>query len=182
MSLDDIRDPRGVPRWMEVGISGVPRQREWDLVSIVDIPELDGAPVSELAFRLLDDERVAGAEPSDVPSSALSRLALLVAESLEPPCEVRAVRRGVLDWSLAARRISVELVDLPELEHVDDLVVALAPDGGRTVLVDGRELEPEGPVEEASLHLQELGRRRFPAFVARAARSTAGWELTVDPL
>ncbi len=114
---------------MEVGISGVPRQREWDLVSIVDIPELDGAPVSELAFRLLDDGRVAGAEPPDVPSSALSRLAALVTESLAPPCEVRAVRRGVLDWSLAARRISVELVELPELEHVEDLVVALAPDG-----------------------------------------------------
>ena len=95
---------------------------------------------------------------------------------------MRAVRRGVLDWSLAARRISVELVELPELEHVEDLVVALAPDGGRTVLVDGREVEPDGPVEEAALLLEELGRRRFSAFAARAARSTAGWELTVDPL
>lgn len=182
VSLDDIRDPRGVPRWMEVGISGVARQREWDLVSIVDLPELEGAPVSELAFRLLDDGRVAGAEPADAPSSALGRLAALVAESLEPPCEVRAVRRGVLDWSLAARRISVSLVELPGLEGVEDLVVALAPGGGRTILVDGQELEPEGEVEEAALLLEEEGRRRHPIFVARAVRSTAGWELTVDPL
>jgi len=167
---------------MEVGISGVPRQREWDLVSIVDLPELEGAPVSELAFRLLDDGRVAGAEPADAPSLALGRLAALVAVSLEPPCEVRAVRRGVLDWSLAARRISVSLVELPGLEGVEDLVVALAPGGGRTILVDGQELEPEGEVEEAALLLEEEGRRRHPIFVARAVRSTAGWELTVDPL
>ena len=61
-------------------------------------------------------------------------------------------------------------------------MVALAPGGGRTILVDGQELEPEGEVEEAALLLEEEGRRRHPIFVARAVRSTAGWELTVDPL
>lgn len=182
MSLDDIRDPRGVPRWMEVGISGVPRQREWDFVTLVDVPELDGAPVSELAFRLLGSGNLAGTEPDGVSSAALARLSALVEEVLEPPCEVRALRRGVLDWSLAARHITVELVDLPPLEGVEEVAVAVAPDGGRTLLVDGEEIDSDGRLEQVALALEAHGRERFPTFVARAVQSTAGWELTVDPL
>jgi hypothetical protein len=182
MSLEDIRDPRGVPRWMEVGISGVPRQREWDVVRVVDLPELEGVSLSEVAFRLLGAGRAAGTTPADVPAAALARMAALVEETLEPPCEVRALRRGVLDWSVAARQITVELVDLPALEEVEEISVAVAPDGGRTILVDGEEAEPQGELEQVILELERQGRERFPAFVARVVQSTAGWELSVDPL
>jgi hypothetical protein len=167
---------------MEVGISGVARQREWDLVSLVDVPELEGAAASEVSFRLLGEGRVAGMDPADVPSAALARLSALVEEALDPPCEVHALRRGVLDWSVAARRIAVELADLPNLEGVEELSLAVAPDGGRVVLVDGEEIVVDGSLEQAALELERRGRARFPAFVARAVRSTAGWEVTVDPL
>jgi hypothetical protein len=182
MSLDDIRDPRGVPRWLEVGISGVPRQREWDLVSLVDVPELEGAPVSEVSFRLVEAGRPAGTEPAEVPAAAVARLSAVVEQALEPPCEVRALRRGVLDWSVAARRIAVELVDLPSPDAVEEVAVAVTPDGERTVLVDGEESEADGPLAELVAELEQRGRARFPSFVARAVRSSAGWEVTVDPL
>jgi hypothetical protein len=172
---------------MEVGISGVPRQREWDLVSLVDVPELEEAPVSEVSFRLLEAGCLAGTDPADVPAAALARLSALVEEALEPPCEVRALRRGVLDWSVAARHIAVELVALPVVDGVEAVAVAVAPDGGRTVLVDGEETDGEetevdGALERVVHELERLGRDRSPAFVARALQSSAGWEITVDPL
>jgi hypothetical protein len=167
---------------MEVGISGVPRQREWDFVSVVDVPELEGASTSEVSFRLLGEGRSTGRDPADVPPAALARLSAVIQESLEPPCEVRALRRGVLDWSVAARQIAVELVELPDLDGVEEVAVALAPDGERTVLVDGEEVDPDGRVGPLALELERRGRERSGAFVARAVRSSAGWELTVDPL
>jgi hypothetical protein len=170
------------PRWLEVGISGVPRQREWDLVSIVDVPELEGASVSQLAFKLLADGSSAGPDLAHVPPEALARLAAVVAEGLDPPCDVRAVRRGVRDWSVAARELDLELAELPALAGIDELAVAVAPDGNRTVLVDGEEAGASAGVEQAVLELERRGRERFPAFVARAVRGSAGWELTIDPL
>ena len=182
MSIDDINDPRVTPRWMEVGISGVPRNREWDLVTLVDLPELEGATVSELAFTILRDGSVASRIPDALPAAAVRRLTAVVEEELGPPCEVRALRRGVSDWSVAARQRNAELVELPAIGDAQELAVAVAPGGDRSVLVDGEEVAPGSGIEDAALELQRLGLERFPAFFARATRSSAGWVLTIDPL
>jgi hypothetical protein len=172
-----------VPRWLEVGISGIPRPREWDLVTVVEVPELEAVELSELAFTVLEGGSVALAAPDrGLAAEVLPRLAHLVGRDLEPPFEVRAVRRGVQDWSVAARETGRELVELPELPGIAELAVALSPDGVRSVLVDGEEAGDGPAVEEASEELERRGRERYPAFVARAARTAAGWELTVDPL
>ena len=52
MRDEDIGDPRVVPRWVEAGVSGVPRGRDWDAVAVVDLPELEGSLASELSFRV----------------------------------------------------------------------------------------------------------------------------------
>ena len=55
MSREDITDPRVVPRWVEAGVSGVPRAAEWDDSAIVEIPELAGSPEAELGFAVLEE-------------------------------------------------------------------------------------------------------------------------------
>jgi hypothetical protein len=88
----------------------------------------------------------------------------------------------VEEWSLAARRVRIDRIVLPALPGVDEVTVALAPDGGRIVLVDGEEVEPDGDVAEAAELLEAAGRHEHTAFVARAHRSADGWSHTVDPL
>ena len=182
MSDEDIRDPRVVPRWMEVGISGVPRSREWELVAVVELPELEGSELSEVGFRILGDGSVVDVAEPRPSETVVERVAADIRRALELPCEVRAARRGVLEWAIAGRKLRLELIDLPDLGSVEELAVALAPDGSRTVLADGEEVDGEPVLQRAAAELERRGLERFPAFVARAVRSAAGWELTVDPL
>lgn len=182
MRDEDIGDPRVVPRWVEAGVSGVPRGRDWDAVAVVDLPELEGSLASELSFRVLEDGTVADAD--ELPAGALERIAAELETGVRPPYDVRAVRRGRSDWSVAARELRLERVPLPEALPGTELAVAVTPEGGRTLLVDGE--EPEGltpELESAFAELERRGRERFPAFVARAERVAPGrWELLVDPL
>lgn len=183
MGADDITDPRVVPRWVEAGVSGIPRTREWDAVLIVEVPELDGRPLAELSFRVLADEAVVGA-PDAVPAPALERLASAAAAAGRPPLDVQAVRRDRREWSLAVRELRLEELTPPDGVEAERLVAAVAPDGARICVVDGEEVaEPAGPVAEALELLELRGRERFAAFVAQAERVAPGrWELTIDPL
>ena len=102
------------PRWGEVGIHGVHRQREWDAVATADAP--DGTVLAET-----DDLDV---EP----------LADALEASLAPPYRAQAVRREGTLWAVAARRIQVETVP----EEIDgDRVVLTTRHGERTIEVDG---------------------------------------------
>ena len=91
------------------------------------------------------------------------------------------MRRGQLDWALAAGRGSSRSSPLPRLANVRQISVAVAPDGERSVYVLAEGADGEG-VDRAVDELERRGRERFDAFVARAEQASAGWKLTVDPL
>lgn len=115
------------PRWGEVGIHGIHRQREWDAVATADAPALEGA---EAQFVVLPDGTVL-AETEDLD---VEPLADSLEATLAPPYRAQAVRRQGTLWAVAARRIQVEAVP----ETVDgDLVVVTTRHGVRTIEVDG---------------------------------------------
>jgi hypothetical protein len=110
--------------------------------------------------------------------------ALTEALGLEPPFAVRAVRRGRLEWAVAGRALRSEPVVLSVPADAFSVEVVVAPDGNRSLLVDGEEVVTVDPVwDEAVQELERRGRKRFQSFVARADRvGEDRWELTVDPL
>jgi hypothetical protein len=175
---EEIRDPR-VFRWVESGVSGLARARDWDATALVQAPSLRGYDAGELEFRVFGDGTVIG----DVPPEAVSELTGEL--GLAPPLVVRAVRQGDSEWTVGALQLDSELVALPLGIAALSLEVALPPDGETTLLVDGELATDvsEGPEGEAFRTLESLGAARFQAFVARADRVEDGrWELTIDPL
>jgi hypothetical protein len=182
MTRDDIVDPRLVPRWVEAGVSGVPRPAEWEYVSIVDIPELAETITAEIGFSVLPNGVVVRGKGIEL-GPLLERLASRIGEHVEAPLEAVAVRRGSLEWALAGRRVNLEHVDIPSGVEADEITVAVGPDGSRSVVVDGEERETfDAPLAEAIEALERDGRLRHPAFVARASNVGGGWDLTIDPL
>lgn len=182
LTHDDIVDPRVVPRWVEAGVSGVPRAAEWEYVTIVDIPELAGTTDPEMSFSVLPDGSVVGSG-AECDAVVLERLAGSLGERLVAPFDAVAVRQGALRWALAGRRVNLEQIELPGGTGADEIMVAIGPDGSRTVVVDGQERDAfEGSLAEAVDALERFGRARHREFVARAANVAGRWELTVDPL
>ena len=176
-------DPRAL-RWVEAGVSGLARSRDWDRVEVVAIPELADDSIEELRFGVLDDGTVVAATPAGIDPELVERLAGRLWEALEGPLEVVAARRTRLEWSLAGRLLRLEEVTLPPLA-ADEIVVALGPGDNRpTVLVDGEEqVEPSDALAEAVGRLTDLGGGRFESFVARARRlGPDRWAVSVDPL
>jgi hypothetical protein len=176
-------DPRAL-RWVEAGVSGLARSRDWDRVEVVEVPELADDPVEELRFGVLADGSVVAATPAGIEPELLERLAGRLRDALEGPLEVVVARRTRLEWSLAGRLLRLEEVILPPLA-ADEIVVALGPGDDRpTVLVDGEEqVEPPAALAEAAGRLAALGGARFESFVARARRlGPDRWAVSVDPL
>lgn len=172
-----IRDP-GL-RWVESGVSGLARPRQWDATALVEVPALRGHDVAQLEFRVRADGSVAG----DVPLEAVP--ALTAELGLAPPYTVRAVRRGETAWAVGALRVASDPIELPGGIEAVTLEVAVPPQGERMLLADGEIVgdEPTGDEARAFEDLERAGRARFQAFVARADRVEDGqWELTVDPL
>lgn len=100
-----------------VGIHGVQRAREWDVVTTADA-ELPGA---EVHFVALPDGTLVVDE--DVPDGELLPLAQAIEVSINPPYRAEGVRRDERVWAVGARRIQVkaypgEVED--ELERVED--------------------------------------------------------------
>lgn len=182
MGLDDIHDPHVVPRWLPVGIHGVPRSREWDVVLQARLPELADTTLEELTVKRLADGSIRADAEQSLPPAAVDRLVAMLADAVDGPYEAVAVRRGVDDWSVAARQLRLDTVELPELAGIDEISVAVSPDGDRVVLLDGTEVEPESAVARAADILEQRGLARYGSFVARAERSGTSWELTLDPL
>jgi len=115
------------PRWGEVGIHGVHRQRVWDSVTLVEAPELQG---DEAHFVAVEGGTLI-AETDDLDVGALADA---LEGTLQPPYRAEAVRRGDGLWAVAGRRIVVATV----AEEVNgDHVTVTMRDGERTVEVDG---------------------------------------------
>jgi hypothetical protein len=151
-----------VPRWGEVGIHGVARPREWDVVATVEA-DLQG---ERAAFVVLPDRTIVVEEGPD----KLEPLAEAVERDLDPPYRAEAVKRAEQLWAVAARRI--ELISLPDRPG-DELELTVR-DGSHTLVVDG---EPEfGTVPALESLIQGDG-------VVRARRiDGAEWEIRVDRL
>jgi hypothetical protein len=133
-------EPR--PPWDAPGIHGLPRVREWDLVTTVADGELVGERASFVCVapgRFVIEEGPSG----------VGRLAAAVETGLKPPFRAEAVRRDGGLWAVAARK--VELVSLPsqpgeEIELTSHL-------GHRTLLVDGERSFGSVPELERSEHV-----------------------------
>ena len=165
---------------MPVGVHGLPRSREWDAVVAVELEELESTTLSEFSLKVLRDGTVIG-DVAAVPGDVVDRVVWLSREESGLPAEVRAVRTGVRDWSVALRRTRLELLTLPDVDATE-IALAIPPGGEPTLLVDGEEADLDGPYAAAALELDRRGRERHTTFVARATRATGGWELTIDPL
>jgi hypothetical protein len=175
---DDISDPRAF-RWVEAGVSGLAREREWDATAIAEVLDLRATDEAEIDFRLLGDGSLIG----DVAPTVLHDLTRDL--RIEPPYAARAVRQNETEWIVGAIRLESELVELGADVDAASLEVAVPPEGETMYLVDGEILadEPTGAVADAFGRLEELGADRFQAFVARADRLEDGrWEMAVDPL
>ena len=152
------------PRWGEVGIHGVHRQREWDAVATVAVPELDGPEARFVA--LPDGTLITETEDLDV-----APLADVLEASVQPPYRAEAVRRPDGLWAVAARRIDV--AEVPEEIDGDELV--LTRQGGE------RALEVEGAPAFGGVPTLE---RLFEGDGVVTARRLDGalWEIGVTPL
>ena len=153
------------PHWGEVGIHGLHRHREWDLVATVVAPAVGG---DEVLFVVLEDGVVVVEHGSADPSG------LRTAVSLPPPFRAHAVRRGAGRWVVGARRIeTIKLADDPGGDAVE-----LAWDGGeRTVRIDGE------PTLAGVPELERLGASRHRAYVVTATRLVRSvWEVAVAAL
>ena len=175
---DRIDDPRAF-RWVEAGVSGLARPRQWDATALVEVDALRGYEAPELEFRVLADGSVVG----DVPADAVPELTAEL--GLDPPYAARAVRKDGGRWAVGALRIDADEIELPRGLEASSLEVAVPPDGETAFLVDGEHVAAglEGDAGKALRELERAGRARFQAFVARADRVGEGrWQLTVDPL
>lgn len=153
------------PHWGEVGIHGLHRHREWDVVATVEAPDLPGA---EIWFVVLQNGEVVPEEGEGDPSAFVRALALPV------PFRAHAVRREGGLWVVAATRI--ETTTLAADPGGDAVVVAW--DGvERTVRIDG------APTLAGVPELERLGAGRHATYVVAATRlAGAVWEVSVAPL
>jgi hypothetical protein len=115
------------PRWGEVGIHGIHRQREWDAVATTVAPELEG---TEARFVALPD----GTLITETDDLDVEPLADVLEASVQPPYRAQAIRRPDGLWAVAARRIDV--VEVHEEIDGDELVLT-SHDGERTLEVEG---------------------------------------------
>jgi len=153
------------PHWGEVGIHGLHRQREWDVLRTVEAPELAG---EELWFVALPDGSTILEVGEDDPGP------LAAAVGLEPPFRAHAIRRTGAGWVVAASRIEVVALD----DDPGGSSLELAWNGAeRTVRIDGT------PTLAGIPELERLGASRHSTFVVTATRLDATlWDVAVAPL
>ena len=134
VELDPPQSFGGLTPLGEAGLHGVPRQREWDVVTRAEV-ELSG---EEARFVALPDGTLLMDE--DVPDGAFGPLADAIELSLAPPYRAQAVRRGQSTWAVAAKRLDIRELpghDGDELELVEGDEVLL----GRRLYGDLWEVE-----------------------------------------
>jgi hypothetical protein len=152
--------------WMETGIHGVPRAREWDAVVAVDAEGIEGDRVQ---FVALDDDTVVVEEGEDV-----EPIAAALDDVIDPPYRADARRRAEDQWAVGLRHIDV--IELPDDPGGDEVTLTIS-DGDRTLDVDGQ--REFGSIRE----LEALGPAGGEPFVVRAHRLDGKvWEVEVLPL
>ncbi len=153
------------PGWMETGIHGVQRPREWDAVVTV---EAEGVQGDRARFVALADQTLLVEEGENVEALADAL------DNVPPPYRAEAVRRGESQWAVGIHRI--EVVSLPDAPEGQELTLT-ARDGGRTLLVDG------APVFGSQPELERLGEARGESYVVQGNRLADDlWEVRVVPL
>ncbi len=156
--------------WLAAGITGLARQREWDVVATTEGP---GAAGDEVEFVALPDGRIVVETASDDVDA--ETLAAALVQSIEAPYRAVAIRRVDL-WAVGARAIDV--VGLDPSPKADDL--QLTWDGTTLSLVSDR--MPADPGRAAALERLARGRQQG-SYVARAHRLADDlWEVLVLPL
>jgi hypothetical protein len=158
-------DPRAEFRESLVGIHGVHRAREWDVVATTVAPGLAG---DRLLFVALPDGMllIEEGEGGDV-----APLADAVEAQLEPPYRVLGVRQEDERWAVAANRI--QALNLPGL--TGDEITLTQQGMDRQLLVDGVEVDESVPA------LEQLG--AYDSYVLEAERLDGDvWEVRVSPL
>ena len=156
--------------WLEAGITGLARQREWDAVATADAPGASGDEAEFVALadgRLLVDAGPDGFDPEPL-ASALEG-------AIERPYRALALRRPEM-WAVGAS--AIEVVQLDPGTRGDDL--ELTWDGATLSLVaDGM---PADPSSAAALERLAAG-RESGAYAAHAGRLDSDlWEILVLPL
>jgi hypothetical protein len=153
--------------WLEAGITGLPRQREWDAVATTEAP---GNAGDEAEFVALPDGRfvVEGGPESFDPAP----LAAALADSIARPYRAVALRREEL-WAVGAR--AIEVVELEPGSGGDDL--ELTWDGStRRLVVDGMPADPSAaPALERLAATRERG--NYAAHAHRLERDL--WEVLI---
>jgi hypothetical protein len=153
--------------WLAAGITGIPRQREWDAVKVVEAP---GSPGDEGQFVALPDRVLVENEPDGFDPTPLTAA---LEGSIEPPYRALAWRRPDL-WVVGA--CSIRVVELPGVRDGDIYEIVRNADG-LSIRVDSMPSGTRLP------ELEELGAARFATFVVRARRLVdALFEVEIEPL
>ena len=156
--------------WLEAGITGLARQREWDAVATVEAPGEPGAEVELVALaggRLLVERAPEGVDAT--------MLTAPLEGALDPPYRAVAIRRQDV-WAVGA--VTIEVVRLSPDPGGNEL--ALTWDGETLSLL--RDTLPADPVAASALEELATARRHGP-YAAHARRLADDlWEISVLPL
>lgn len=154
------------PPWMETGIHGVNRPRQWDAVVTV---EAEGVEGDRVQFVDPGDGTLVVEEGQDI-----EPLAAALDGLVQAPYRAEAVRQGEAQWAVGIRYVQVvELGDDPQGE---ELTLTMR-DGERTLVVDGASVFGSIPA------LEQVGATRGASYVVQARRlSGALWEVKALPL
>lgn len=156
--------------WLEAGITGIARPREWDAIATIDAPGVLG---EEVEFVALADGRFVREGERSATDPALFAAALEGA--IELPYRAVAVRREAL-WAVGA--VSIEVAELHPSPRGDELELTW---NGTTLSLTVDSL-PADPAHADALERIALQRSRGP-YAARAHRLADDlWEILVLPL
>jgi hypothetical protein len=156
--------------WLEAGITGLSRQREWDVVATTDAP---GSPGDVAKFVALEDGRLLVEDgPADFDPALLAEV---LEGAIEAPYRAVAVRRSQ-QWAVGA--CTIDVVGLTPDPRGDEL--ELTWDGSSLALVvDG---VPAGSSNADALERLAATREDGP-YAAHAQRLEGNlWEVRVLPL
>jgi hypothetical protein len=140
--------------WLEAGITGLARQREWDAVATAEAP---GSPGDEAEFVALADGHLLVASGPD--GFDPNPLAAALEGAIELPYRAVGLRREDL-WAVGASVI--ETKELP-FERGEEFELVRTVDEF-TVRVDGT------PTADTVPELERLGEARADSYVVRASR------------
>jgi len=161
-------EPQPKGPWREVGIHGLQRPRQADVVVTVDAPEIEG---DAARFVSLPDGTLLVEEG---PDSSLEALAAAVEQELRPPYRARAVRQNESLWAVEAT--GIEVLELPDAPGGDAIDVTRTADG-TTAAVDDQRIFGSIPA------LEQRGEREGRDYAVHAERLDGDlWEVRAAAL